>query len=57
MSRKVQCAAQASGLPALSMSSGVRVARTNLGHGVAGFCLRSTSGDSLRREGDLWLRE
>jgi hypothetical protein len=36
MSRKVQCAAQASGLPALSMSSGVRVARANLGHGLAG---------------------
>jgi hypothetical protein len=37
MPRKVQCAAQPSGLPALSMSSGVRVARTDLGHGVAGF--------------------
>jgi hypothetical protein len=37
MSRKVQCAAQASGLPALSMSSGVRVARLIWGAGVAGF--------------------
>jgi hypothetical protein len=37
MSRKVQCADHASCLPALSMSSGVRVARADLGHGVAGF--------------------
>ena len=49
MSRKGQYAAQASGLPALSISSGVRVARANWGYGVAGFCLRSTSGDSLRK--------
>jgi hypothetical protein len=44
MSRKEQCAARPSGLPALSMSSGVRVARADLGHGFTCFCMRSTSG-------------